>query len=295
MEQKKGNLLILTSAILFSLGGLCIKMIPWSGMAINGGRSLISCVILFTFLRLTKQRIYVTKGTIIGAFCIFGTTLLYSIANTITTAANSILLQFVAPVFIILFMWLFFKERPRKLDVITCLVVFGGITCFVLDGLGTGHLLGDFLALASGVCYAGVFMMNRLPGGDSFSATFLGHLTGGLVGIPFIFREQDFSATPLTFLIILGVFQLGLGYLCLCIGIKKTPPVTAALISGIEPILNPLLVAIFVGEMISPISALGGVLVIGAITTYNVLLAKRQPAPTPDQPLQEATQEVIST
>lgn len=287
MEEKKGNLLILIAALLFSIGGLCIKMIPWNGMAINGGRSLIACLILFTYLRLTKQPIKMTKGTLLGALCAFGATVLYSCANTMTTAANAILLQYVAPVFIILMMWFFFGERPKKMDVITCALVFSGIACFFLDGLGTGHLLGNLLALGSGVAFAGVCMMNKIPGGDSFSSTFLGFLTGGLVGIPFIMREQDFSATPIIFILILGVFQMGIAYVCFCAGIKKTAPVTAALIAGIEPIMNPILVAVFVGEVLSPISALGGAIVLGTVTVYNIILAKKQPV------TQESTSQML--
>jgi len=281
METQKGNYLILIAALLFSVGGLCIKMIPWNGMAINGGRSLIASLILLCYLRITKQPIILTKGTLLGALCAFGTTVLYSCANTMTTAANAILLQYVAPVFIILMMWFFFKERPKKRDVITCALVFFGIACFFVDGLGTGHLFGNLLALGSGLAFAGVCMMNKIPGGDSFSSTFLGFLTGGLVGIPFIIKEQDFSVTPILFILILGIFQMGIAYVCFCAGIKKTAPVTAALIAGIEPVMNPILVAVFVGEMVSPMSALGGAIVLGTVTVYNVLLAKK---PVVDSP-----------
>lgn len=222
-----------------------------------------------------QEKIIVTKGTILGACCAFGTTALYSCANTLTTAANAILLQFIAPMFIILMMWLFFKEKPKKLDVATCVLVFSGIIFFVLDGLGNGNMFGNLLAIGSGLAYAGVFMMNKMPGGDAFSAAFLGHLTGGIVGLPFLTREYDFGLIPVTYAVVLGVFQMGLGYVCFCIGIKKTTPVTAALISGIEPILNPLLVAIFVGEMISPLAAFGGSLVLIAVTAYNVILARK--------------------
>lgn len=283
MEERKGNLLILIAALLFSLGGLCIKMIQWDGMAINGGRSLISCMILFAYMRITKKPLKVTKGTLFGACCVIGTNVLYSYANTMTTAANAILLQFVAPVFIILFMWIFFHELPKRLDVITCILVFSGIGCFVLDGLSTGHLLGDIMGLGSGLAYAGVFMMNKLPGGDSFSSTFLGHLTSGLLGAPFILLEEHITSTSILFMVFMGVFQMGIAYVCFCAGLKRVKPVSGVLISGVEPVMNPLLVAIFVGEVISPIAAVGGALVLVTVMVYNILLVKRSVAvPTED-------------
>lgn len=51
-------------------------------------------------------------------------------------------------------------------------------------------------------------------------------------------------------------------------------PVTASLTSTIEPLLNPILVAIVVGETIGPLSIFGAVLVVGAATAYNVYAAR---------------------
>jgi len=274
---KSGNVFILISATLFGLGGLCIKKISWDALSINGARCGIACVMLLTFLLLTKQKLKVTKGTLLGAFCFFTTTTLFIFANKHTTAANAILIQYAAPVFIILIMWIVFRERPRKLDVITGLVVIAGIGCFVMDGLAGGRLLGNMLSLISAVTFAGIFMVNRMPGGDAFSATIIGQFLAFCVGLPSIIKETDFGVTSVSFMLIMGVFQLGCGYIFFCIGIKTTAPVTASLLSGVEPIVNPLLVALVVGETISPISAVGGVIVLGAVTTYNVLLTRQRP------------------
>ena len=69
----------------------------------------------------------------------------------------------------------------------------------------------------------------------------------------------------------LGIFQVGLAYICLCIGLKTTPPVTASLVSGIEPVLNPILVAVFYGEKMGRFALVGAAIVIGGVVTYNVL------------------------
>ena len=41
-EEHSGVVLVFLAAILYSLGGVCIKVIPWSGMSINSGRNLIA-------------------------------------------------------------------------------------------------------------------------------------------------------------------------------------------------------------------------------------------------------------
>lgn len=166
MSSKKGLLLVFCAALLFSIGGLCVKMIPWDPLSINSFRSIISVCILLLFAKLTHHKPKFTKGVLIGAIAMCGTTSLYTAANKLTTAANTILLQFTAPLFVILILCLFFHEKPKRLDIIACLCIFCGILCFFLDSLGSGHLIGDILAVLAGVCYAGVFLLNKFPGGD---------------------------------------------------------------------------------------------------------------------------------
>ena len=280
MLLKNGTFMMLASALLFSTGGTFVKLMPdLPALAINGARCTIAGLMVLAYLKATGGKLKITKGTLLGAFCISATTNLFIFANKLTTAANTILIQFAAPIFIILLTMLLFRERPRRLDIITCFAVFAGIALFFLDSLGTGRMLGNILALISAVTYAGVFLMNRIPGGDSFSSAILGHLTSGLIGIPVLLGHGAVEPQNITLLVAMGVFQMGLGYVCFCIGIKKTAPVSASLISGVEPIANPLLVALVVDEIISPASAVGGVIVVGSITIYNVILARAQPAP----------------
>lgn len=271
MTARKGLVFVFISALLFSMGGLFVKVIPWNSLSINSFRSLISVLMLLAFAKLTKQKLKLTPGVFAGGCAVCAATVLYAMANKLTTAGNTILLQFSAPAFVILFMWLVFRERPRKLDVVACLAVFCGILCFFLDSLGSGNLLGDGLALLSGVAYSWVFLLNKIPGGDPLSSTTLGHGMGALIGLPWLLQETQFDASTMTAAIILGVFQLGLAYVFLSTGIRYAPPISASLVSGIEPILNPVLVAIVLGEMLTPLSLVGGAVVFLSVMIYNIL------------------------
>nr|MBQ4318227.1 EamA family transporter [Clostridia bacterium] len=273
-QERFGLVCVFMSAVLFSIGGLFMKNIPWSSFAINGGRNLISVTMIGIYLIVTKHRLRFNLPIFVGAISTAATSTLYAFANKLTTAANAIVLQFTAPVFIILLMWMIFGEKPKKLDIITCVTVFAGIACFFIDSLSAGGMLGNLLAVISGVSYAGVFMLNSSKRGDPLSSVFFGHLTCALMGSPFIFLETDFSAAAVGSVVILGIFQLGMAYLLLTYGIKFVSPVAASLISGIEPILNPVWVAIFNGELISPLSMVGAVIVIVSIVAYNVIKAK---------------------
>ena len=273
-KSQRGTLCVFAAALLYSIGGLCIKLIPWGGMAINGGRTAIALVVIGAYLILVKHPLRLNRWVALGAVSVFGCNALFSIANKLTTAANTIVLQFTAPIFVMLISMLFFRRRPKKLDVITCVVVFGGVVFFFVDSLEMGGGLGNVLALLSGVSYAGVFLMNDMPDSDAISSVFWGDVLSAVTGLPFLAHETEFTATAVFSLVILGAFQVGVAYVLLCIGLKTTPPVTASLISGIEPVLNPILVAIFYKEAIGAYAMVGAAIVIGGVVAYNVLKLK---------------------
>lgn len=272
--ERRGALLVAVSAALYSLGGLCIKLIPWNGMSINGGRTAIALLVIGCYLLATRHPLRLNRWVALGALSVFGTNALFSVANKLTTAANAIVLQFTVPIFVMLFSALLLKRKPQKLDMAACAVVFGGIVFFFLDSLEMGRGLGNCLALLSGISYAGVFLMNEMPEGDAISSVFWGDVLSALTGLPFLLRETEFPSSAIAALVVLGVFQVGLAYVCLCIGLKTTPPVTASLISGIEPVLNPILVAVFYHEMVGGYALIGAAIVIVGVISYNVLKIK---------------------
>ena len=273
--RQKGTVCVFLAAVLYSIGGLCIKVIPWGGMAINGARTAIALVVVGGYLIWTHHKPRFSVSIFIGALSVCGTNILFSIANKLTTAANTIVLQFTAPIFVLLSSVLLFRKHPSRLDIAACILVLGGVALFFVDSLSAGGTLGNILALLSGVSYAGVFLMNALPGSDPISSVFWGQVISAVVGLPYIVKEHDFTAPTMTALLVLGVFQVGAAYILLTEGLKTTPPVSASLISGIEPVLNPILVAVFCHELIGPLSLVGAVIVVGGVVGYNVLLARK--------------------
>ena len=266
------------AAVLYSIGGLCIKLIPWGGMAINGARTAIALAVLGVYLKTIRHKPRMNLWILVGAVSVCGSNALYSIANKLTTAGNAIVLQFTAPIFVILFSVLFFGKRPRSLDVLICGLVLGGVVLFFIDSLSAGGMLGNFLALLSGVAYAGVFLMNDMPDSDPISSIFWGYVISAAVGLPFLGYETSFPKTALASLLVLGVFQVAVAHILMVEGLKTTPPVTASLVSGIEPVLNPILVAVFYHEMIGPLSLVGAMIVVGSVVLYNVILARQTTA-----------------
>ena len=269
-KRRLGTAMVLAASLCFSTGGLLMKLIPWNPLAINGVRNAISSVVIGLYILATHHKIKFNPTVLVGAISMAGVTTLYSIANKLTTAGNTIILQYTAPIWIVILMYLFFGKKPNRTALISILIVFVGILCFFLEGLSSGKWLGDLLALLSGVCYAGVFMLNSFEKGDALSSVFFGQLACGVFMSPFVLRETDFSAPVLLCVFLLGAVQVGLAYIFFTTGTKYTDPVTASIINALEPILNPILVAVFYGEMLGRLSLVGAVIVICGIMYYNL-------------------------
>lgn len=262
--------MVLAASLCFSTGGLLMKVIPWNPLAINGVRNLIACVVIGLYILATHHKLVFNPTVLVGAISMAGVTTLYSVANKLTTAGNTIILQYTAPIWIVFLTFLFFGKKPDRTALVSILIVFVGILCFFFEGLSTGKWLGDLLALLSGIFYAGVFMLNSFEKGDALSSVFFGQLACGVFLSPLVIKETDFSAPVLLAVFLLGAVQVGLAYIFFTTGTKYTDPVTASIINALEPILNPVLVAVFYGEMLGKWSMAGAMIVICGIMYYNL-------------------------
>ena len=75
--QQKGTLFVFAAAVLYSIGGVCMKMIPWHGMSINAGRSFIAMFVVGTFMVLTKHKLRFNRWILVGALSVFLTNALF--------------------------------------------------------------------------------------------------------------------------------------------------------------------------------------------------------------------------
>ena len=288
MEQKgrerRGALQALGAALLFSISGVCIKEIPWSPLAINGARGAIGALVLALWMAAAHRRLHCNLAVGIGALSLCLTNILYIFAAKLTTAANAILLQYTSPLFVVLLLPGAARYRPgprhsfptprssarSRRTLMACQRVFGGTALFFCDRLTPGARLGSLLGLASGLTYAGVFLSGLPQGADGVSSFLLAQLAGAALGLPFLAVEKEFSPSALLAVALLGVFQIGLGFLLLARALVAVGPVTANLLCAIEPILNPLLVALVFGERPGRFALLGAALVLAGVIWYQL-------------------------
>lgn len=273
-----GYFYIVASAVLFSLAGILMKLSTWSSFTINGWRNLFAFIVMAIYLKSIKHKIIINKVVLIGAALNLATNLTFAMAIKLTTAANAIVLQFTEPIFLILFLFLFWKRKPDRKAVIACIMVFAGVLCFFLDKLSPEGKVGNIVAIISGAFYALVFLIKKMKNSDLESSILISQIASIVLFTPWLMTETDFRPVNFILVILLGVFQLGLAYIFFVKGLDRVSPVAASLTSTIEPILNPIWVALFYGETLSLIAIIGAAIVILSATAYNVSNA-RQAAP----------------
>ena len=212
----------------------------------------------------------------------FLTGVLYMSAIKLTTAANAIVLQYTAPVIIILYEMLVEHKKPSKLDLITVAMVFVGCVLAFSDQLEGGGMLGNILALASGFTFAGLMVINRKPQTDAMESQLLGNLFSVVFLMPLLLTDKSvvINADAWRTLVIpvalfLGFCEYGSAHICFGIGIKRTEPVTASIIATLEPICSPLWVFLILGEQPGTPALIGFAIVIAVTAVYNVLLTRQ--------------------
>ena len=269
-ERPKALLLLVATAIMWSLGGILIKSINANPLAIAGTRSAITAVVLLLVLRKPK---FTWSGPQIGAALSYAaTTIFFVTATKTTTAANAIFLQYTAPIYVaFLGAWLL-KEQTKLLDWITVFIVMVGMVLFFLDNLTPTGLFGNVIAVASGISFAFLTIFMRMQkDGSPLESILLGNLITAAIGLPFLSRSLP-DASGWLRLVILGVVQLGIPYILYSKAIKHVTALEAILIPVIEPLLNPVWVFLMLGEAPGPLSLIGGIIVLAAITVKCVLV-----------------------
>ena len=269
-ENTHALMLMVAAAVLWSLGGILIKSVDAHPLAIAGVRSAIAAVLIFAFVK--KPKFTFSFAQIAAAVCYSLTVILFVSANKTTTAANAILLQFTSPVFVALFGSWILKERARGLDWLIIAMVFLGMALFFFDKLSPEGLLGNVLAILSGVTFAlFTIFMRKQKEGSSIESVLMGNILTAVIGIPFLAKGVP-DASGWMFLTVSGLIQLGTPYILFSIAIKHITALESILTSTIEPILSPIWVLIFLGEVPGPWALAGGVIVLGSIVSRHFIM-----------------------
>lgn len=260
--------------MLWSSGGLFIKVVSWHPLAIAGVRSFFSAIVIG--LIFGRRIINFSGAQLVGALGYAGMVTLLVVSTKLTTAANAIFLQYTAPVYVALLSYVLLKEKISRGDWWMMGLVFCGMTLFFLDDLSWGSLAGNLCGIGSGVSFAAFAMALRMQKGAApAGSVLLGNLITFVIGLPF-YEAPWPDATGWTALVLLGVFQLGISYFFYTEAVAYVTALEAVLIPVIEPVLNPIWVFLVLGERPGMMSMIGGAIVLAVITIRCAMKAGRR-------------------
>ena len=240
------RLYLLAGAVLWSTGGFFIKEIDAGATSITFFRCLFAGLLLAPAV---AGRQFPRGPDIVVSIVLFALLLgLYVGATKETTAANAIFLQYTAPLYVIAFAPALLGERLRSRDALPFAICLGGIAVLFIGNSGSGDVPGMLLGAGSGFFY-GLFLLwlRRVRYADPIAVTFANCMGVALL-FSFALLKRDVDAEDLALLFVMGAVQFALPYLLFTRGLREVESAEASLLALIEPVLNPVWVALFYGE-----------------------------------------------
>lgn len=284
----RARLLVLCAAALFSTGGAAIKAASLGAWQVASFRSGVAALTLLALLPATRRA---PDLPAIGVGAVYGATMiLFVLANKLTTSANAIYLQGTAPLYVLLASPLL-REPVRRADVMFMVALAAGLVTFFAgydapQETAPAPALGNIVALGSGLTWAATVLGLRwmtTRSGDPLAVQrplVAGNAIACLAALPLALPVVAVSTTDAAIIVFLGVFQIGLAYVCLATGIRGVTALEASLLLLLEPVLNPCWAWLVHGEEPSGWALAGGAIILGA-TTVRTLTARRVSSTAP--------------
>ncbi len=270
--------LVLFAVLLWSTGGLFIKLTELDAFSVNLGRGLFAAIVVAAFTY--KKGLKLDRYTLFASFLYAATLTSFVYATKNTTAANAIFLQYTAPVYVLLLAPFILKDKFHLRDLLTVVLCLGGMSLFFINNASSATapdpFAGNIAGLVSGVCFGLYFLFLRHPKSEQRNpavSVFYGNLIIVLVMLPFIYSSPPAGVGMNDFLAIafLGIFQIGIAYILFTKGIAAgVRPLDASIIGFVEPLINPIWVLLFVGETPTVWAVIGGTIILAAILIHTI-------------------------
>lgn len=204
-----------------------------------------------------------------------GNAILFVVAITHTTVANTLIIIAAAPMIAAVLSHLVLREPVGLLTWAAIVMAFLGIAVVVWDGLDQGTGLGDIAALATAVLVAvTVIVLRRTRSVNMVPATALGGLLAALavagIATPFAIGAADALVLG-----IMGLVMLPISFGLITLGPRYLPAPEVSLLMLLETVLGPILVWLVLGEGASTTSLFGGGIVVATLALHALIRLRR--------------------
>ncbi|MBN2851368.1 MAG: DMT family transporter [Clostridia bacterium] len=267
MNKNKGILYAILAALIWSTGGVFIKLVNAPPFYIAMARSLIAFITFLPFLKI--RQIKWSRNLIFLLLSYSYTLISFVVANKLTTAANAIFLQYTSPIWLFLFYFIV-KKKIDKAKILPIMLVLIGISMFLIESSAGSSTIGNLVAISSSFAFAAVAFFSAKDYGIKGPALIaLCNFSTFILALPFTKNPLQVTlslqVSDVIGLMLLGGIQIAVGYLFYMKALKIISPLDVSLICLLEPLFNPIWVLLFVKEVPTIMAVIGSVLILFGI------------------------------
>jgi drug/metabolite transporter (DMT)-like permease len=272
-QYNRGVLATIIAAVIWSTGGLLVKLItldPFTILFYRSAYAFLFFLVVFRGEALKLDRRIITVSIFYAPLLICFVT-----ATKLTTAANAIFLQYISPAIVLVLEPRIFKTRLLPHNLLTVIICTLGLSFFLLEQKEANHWWGDGIALISGICSACLIIALKLCNrSQQMSGILFGNILVVLITMPWFISSGKVPFGEHMMLAFLGIVQIGTGYLLFTYGQRRIPAIESSLLAMLEPILNPVWVMIGYHESPSVWSLIGGLIILSALAIRMIYVKK---------------------
>ena len=289
VSRGTGIVLVAMAAMLWSGGGVGVKVLHVGAMSIAGFRSAFAAA--FMLLAVLAGRMLTWDGARaclrrplvwVGAIAYAVMVVSFCVAARKTTAANAIFIQYTGPIYVALLSHPLLGERVRPRDIVATVACVLGMALFFRGELSAEGKLGNVIALVSSLGFAGLPLsirreeralakLGRRSPESPLLAMILGNVIAAVVSSPFMVSDPPAVGRDLLVLLALGSLQIALPYVLYGVAVRALPALESSLVAMIEPVLSPLWVLFATGERPSRDALVGGAIILSAVLLRSAL------------------------
>jgi drug/metabolite transporter (DMT)-like permease len=274
-----GVVYVLIGALLWSTGGVALKSMAIPSLTVAGSRALIAGLFLAPFLMRLRWRWDWRLVPLVGGYA--STVLSFTVAIRMTSAADAIALVYTAPAWVFLMTCVAERRVPWRMTPPVILVLAG--LCIILAQPATGSsVAGNLIAIGAGLGY-GVFtfFVPRLRQ-PPIALVSLCNLCAAAILFGLFPSAIPWAGVPWPdwgLLLYAGIVQIALGHVFFMSALSRIPATQASIVALAEPLLNPVWVFLFLGEIPSAYGVAGLSVILCGVVVDLVLRRGSPSAP----------------
>jgi len=284
---RKGQIQVMCAALLWSSGGLLLRLIQADEWTVIFWRSVFAIAFLLLIVVIrepnTIRHSFRQLGWpgVIVAVCLATDTVLFVLALNRTSIANGLIMLATAPFWAALLAWLVLREHIPKRTWFAMIASIVGIVVMVSGSVGSTSLIGDGMALSIAILFAvPVVIIRKHPEIRMMPAVILAAAMAATFAFPFA-TLWDNTAIDLSYIAFFGIVEYGVASVIFMAGARHIPAAQATLIGLMETVLGPIWVWLIIGEFPGLRTVAGGSIVLIALAIYvyrDLKFTQQQPS-----------------